>query len=199
MTDYLSSKREYTDAPKFRCVARATVFPDERREGIRRKYMPDMADRKFDRFWRTKVGVRSASEQEAIRRNFNYLFDSKVPPFSPGRFNTESYPALYTAKSSETAKAERLHYAEAQKPFEYVVYTLTVSTKPVVDLRPFEEREELVIEAAHTDCRKIADSLHTRCSGIAWYSVRDPGGACCAFFSSAGVQPGEIVEERSTS
>lgn len=190
---YLSSTKPYENAVKFRCVARATMYPGEVKEKVRKKYMANMPQAVFERYWKTRVAEAARNEADAVTRNFRYLFDSRVPPYAEGRFNTDAFPALYTAKSIETAKAERFHYATPGRPFPYVVYSI-FANGDVVDLRPFQDARELELSNDHTNCRTIAKQVHGRCSGVAWYSVREEG-SCCVFYTCDGITPRNIEEE----
>ena len=196
MTDFLQSPRIYKEAEKFRCVARATVFPESIKEQVRLRYFAHLSMPAFEKYWRSKVGHMATVVEtgESLTRNFCYLFKEAAPPYVEGRFNTENFPVLYTAKNPETARTERFHYVDADAPFDFVIYSVSANGK-VADLRPFEERGELVIGEDHGPCREIAAKLLGRCSGVAWNSVRLEGGACCAFFSCDEVKAGVVVEE----
>ena len=193
MTDYLNSTKLYEDALKFRCVARGTVFQDELKEEVRLKYWSKLPRAVFERYWKSRVPPPQVDAKQAIMRNYRYLFEDRDPPYAPGRFNTEAFPALYTAKTPETARAERFHYATQSKPFAFVVYSVQV-TGVVCDLRPFQDASELQLSNDHANCRSIAEDIHEGCAGVAWYSVREEG-SCCAFFRCDCVSPNGIQDE----
>lgn len=198
MIDFLLHKREYAGALKFRCVDRATLDLDTIKDSVRKRYFADVgiSDASFERFWRTKAHASSGgiATISAIENNYSYLFRS-APPYRPGRFNTDKFAALYTAKEIETSKVERFHYLSGRtRDFEYVVYSVEV-TAVAVDLRPFVFGATLSLDADHTQCQDIASNINGRVDGVAWPSVRARGGSCCAFFSISGVRPKQIEEE----
>lgn len=196
MNEYLQSQRDYDAAEKFRCVARATIFPESIKDQIRKKYFPSMPPRVFEKYWRSRTGpaLSEAESAAAIAKNIKYLFTEKIPPFGPGRFNDEHFAALYTAKTPAIAQTERLHYADGDKPFDYVIYSLRASGN-VADIRPLQEAKEIELTDNHEHCRLIAAEIRDHCAGVAWYSVRHKGGSCCAFFSVDSINPGVIVRE----
>jgi hypothetical protein len=193
VTGYSDFTKPYKEAVKFRCVARATVFQDEIKEEVRRKYWSNLPTAAFERYWKARVPSPQVDPQQAISSNFRYMFDDRDPPYAPGRFNTEAFPALYTAKSADTARAERFHYAMPSKPFEYVIYSVLV-TGEVVDLRPLQDARTLELSNDHANCRAIAEDIHDRFAGVAWFSVREDG-SCCAFFTCDGIVADAIEEE----
>jgi hypothetical protein len=190
--------RQYHEAEKFRCVDKATIYPDIVKGDVEARYFgkASISNVVFEKFWRDRMRARPGpvNESSAIENNFRYLFDRRSPPYHEGRFNTASFAALYTAKDPETAKAERLHHVERRTiPFEYVVYSIVVNKK-VADLRPYGESGEFVPGEAYDPCQKIAEELRSKLDGIAWRSVRYSTGSCCAFFSCNDIVPGAVVE-----
>jgi hypothetical protein len=190
--------KPYAGVEKFRCVAKATVSSIEIRDDIRTRYFSaaGISDAEFEDFWKGYERAHpDLSDVAAIEKNFKYMFGR--PPdekFRPGRFNTADFPALYTAKEIETAKAERLHYVSGGGgDFAYVVYSVFV-TENVVDLRPREADGRVRLTDDHKPCQELAVEAKRRIGGIAWRSLRQIGGSCCAFFGIAGVAAGAIVE-----
>lgn len=197
MIDPLLHQKSYTDATKYRCVDRATLYPDITREAAQLAYFsgPLFGDgTAFKLYWKSRRGpVGQAKDERAISDNLNYWFSKAFPPYSAGRFNTAAFPALYTAKEIETAQEERFHYLKAStKPFDWAVYSILV-TSHVADLRPQAADGSFVIEEDHVPCRTIAETLRTKVGGVAWPSKRFAGGSCCAMFSVDGVKPGVLA------
>jgi hypothetical protein len=191
-------RRDYSGARKFRCVDRATMFIETVEESVGRQFEnAGISRERFGKYWSllTRSRPNRSSPQIAITENFGYWFTHTTSLYRPGRFNTDKFPALYTAKETQTAICERLHYAiGATKDFEYVVYSIYV-TGDAIDLRPLEDAGKFHIEEDHLPCQNAADVIRHLSKGVVWFSFRKKGGACCAFFSCDEVKAGEIVEE----
>lgn len=189
--DFLAHKRQYQHAVKYRCVARWTIFPNNAKELVRRRYFDSVgiSNAVFEKYWKSRRKIEREVEdaKSSITRNFEFLFKEMIPPYRPGRFNRESYAALYTSRDVETAKEERFHHVPRETTrFEYIVYSLSVSGE-VADLRPLHDSGAFVVGPDHAECQEVADQIRMHVGGVAWYSVRKVGGACCAFFSCDGV------------
>ena len=194
----LEHVREYSNAPKYRCVARELLYPDRAGEKIFERYFAkaNISREAFERYRRGYTNHSNNSNEVAvIENNFRYLFERSRPPFRAARFNAETYPALYTAKDIETAKAERKYYVDPLWKFEYAVYSVYV-TAHTADLRPWEDCGELTFDGDHRSCQALADSIRHSVDGVSWYSLRGAG-SCCAFFSCDGVAAGQVEEEGS--
>lgn len=197
MNPFLEHRRRYDDAIKYRCVEKSTLFPDTIRDDVRSRYFDaaGISPTAFARYWSSSVGQRQAGngDAQAIAENFRYMFTKARKPYRTGRFNTGDFPALYTAKEQETAKKERFHYvAGATKRFEFAVYSVKISGE-IADLRPLATTR-LPIDDDHNPCRLVATQVRHDVDGVAWFSLRNIGGACCAFFRCTGVTAGSVEE-----
>lgn len=195
-------KRLLDGREKTRCVAAGIFFPDRAIKNATQKYLnkAGISALVARRFWENRSSrTNSASETELIRSNVSYLFDGHRTVFSPGRFNTEDFPVLYTAKEAETAKSERFYYvAERDQPFEYVVFSLYASGC-MVDLRSYKDGQGVDLsQLPHDDCQAVAKRIREddgmSCQGVISQSARHSGGSCCNFFEIEGLEPGSIIE-----
>lgn len=198
--DAMAYWRDYShdESRKLRCVARHLIYIDEKQDDAKLRYAQraNISGSSFARYWRMKSKlVATREDRQRITANFRYLWDHGRAPYREGRFNREDYPALYTARDTSTAKAERFHYIdEGSKDFDYVVYSMSAEAK-VADLRPHEDVGRLAMTDDHRPCRSIADKVRHLRDGIAWYSVRLKGGACCVFFTCDAMEALQIEEE----
>lgn len=200
---YEHPTKNLQDRTKARCVAAGVFFPNIIRESATDKYfqkarIPSQVSKYF---WDKRISKIDEEESDLIRRNISYLFDGNVTVFSPGRFNTDEYGVLYTAKEAETAKKERFHYVSGRdKPFEYVVFSLSASGC-LIDLRNYvDEQGRDLSQLPHSDCQDVAKQYRIEqnrpCVGIISLSARNPGGSCCTFFEIDQIEPGQILEHQ---
>lgn len=193
---------QLSEKVKHRCVAAGIFYPEKIRNDSHTRYFAKAGIPKVvsDSYWRSKgLPTNHLSDQELIRRNIGYLFEGSRLSFKPGRFNTKSFPALYTAKGAETAKSERLHYVgETDIPFAYVVFSVT-ATESLVDIRSMTTSRGIPYhQASHGECQRLAEKIRSigdeEGPGIISKSARDAKGVCCTFFSIGGLSPDTIVE-----
>ncbi len=111
-------------------------------------------------------------------------------PITEGRFNKASFRAMYTAKEALTAEEELRHHAGTAK--SYVLFMVDF-TGTLLDIRPAAAAGHFDMPKDHKDCHDFAEHALTQGNGIAAYSMRWPGGSCCAIFETGTVVGKRIV------
>lgn len=192
--------RKLNERPKAQCVAAEVFNTDRGIDRVRNQFPPSIPARKIGAFLASKRRSFPTSDVERVLRNIRWTFQavgsgSTVPP---GRFNKANEAALYTAKESETAKAERFTYiGDITKPFDYIVFE-TNATGTMLDIRDDAAAfyHVKVEEHNHPDCQQFASNLRTErgISGIISQSVWNQGGSCCTFFTLSGISPSTVKE-----
>ncbi|NVK20848.1 MAG: RES family NAD+ phosphorylase [Methylocystaceae bacterium] len=188
---------------KARCVGAGVFFPKLATERAEEKYLKKagITSGVSQVYWsgRLRVAI-DADIRDLIHSNISYWFSGEHDLYSPGRYNGDDFPVLYTAKEIETAKNERFfHLREKDKPFDYVVFSVSASGN-MIDIRGMTTLGGVPLEdAPYNECQKIAreiieDTL-IDCEGIISFSARNSGGSCCNFFRIEEVLPGEIIED----
>ena len=182
-------KRSYKSALKFRCILRLIYDPPY---GYSRKREPHIDAGLTDEEIVEEIGLPppALADAEAIARTVDYTFDFDRGRFAPGRFNTERFPALYTAKEPRTAEKERRHHWPAlggEDP-AFVVFSIRY-TGTALDIRKDIAAGVLPFPEEFEGCQPYAEeALAKRCNGLAAPSKRDPGGSCCAIFDRRGIE-----------
>lgn len=182
-------KKVYSEAVKFRCILRLNYDPVYR---YRRRREPHVAAGLTEDEIIAEIGSEPSpvDHEEAIDRTLDYTFDSSRGPFIPGRFNTERFAALYTAKAPETAETERRHHwpAYAGEDPAFVIFSISY-TGTALDIRPEVASGDRDFPDAIEECQPYAAEAKGHiCDGIAAPSKRDLGGSCCAIFVRDAVE-----------
>lgn len=192
--------RELEERPKSRCVAEIIFYADTAEKHIRKQFPSSIPKALVDRYINAHRHDFQVSDVARIASNIRWTFDKVAEGvgITANRFNNVDEAALYTAKESETAKAERFHYlSDATKPFGYVVFSLEASSD-MMDIRTPVNQENSchLTDDNHDDCRVFASKVRSLdgVNGLISPSMRNPGGSCCTFFSLKGIKPGEVLE-----
>ncbi len=182
-------KRPYKAALKFRCILRLIYDPVY---GYSRKREVHVDAGLTEEEIAEEIGQAPAAlaAADAIVRTLDYTFDPARGLFAPGRFNTESFPALYTAKSPETAEKERRHHWPVFGGVDPAFAVFSVKyTGTALDIRKDVEAETLPFPEEFEGCQPYAaEAMAKKCNGLAAPSKRDPGGSCCAIFDRGAIK-----------
>ncbi|NDV00491.1 RES family NAD+ phosphorylase [Pseudoroseicyclus tamaricis] len=178
-----------SNKPKARCVASDVFYTDRGAQSFADQIPSSIPKEKLDEYLRRRRRSYANSDRDRIIRNVSWGFDKVAlgQTVGEGRFNSKHEAALYTARDAQTAMKERLHYVkEGSKPFDYVVFAIFASAK-MVDIRKGSGNSLcLVVADNHQECQRFASDVREKyamSTGIIPDSVRDPGGACCTFFT----------------
>lgn len=181
--------KSYSGAKKIRMISAVHFKFARRRDEIHRMFGAKMKQSEIDSYLASR-GI--TSDQEEISRAIDWVFSA---PYVAGRFNDDSFPALYTAKDEFTCMAERTHYLKIAgvKRFEYVLFSVVFGGK-LVDLRRTIVGKRWKMPLEHKDCRILGRQiLDDGFDGVAAPSARLQSGNCCAIYARSRVGSGEFL------
>jgi hypothetical protein len=193
-TEIKKSLKRYASAPKYRCVLRDIFYRERLAEIYRRRVLrpAGVSEESIERFMRRRTDFRLRLERDLIKFNIDSVFESRTE-YYPGRFNTRTFSAFYTAKEKETALAEKRYYAGGGGA-QAVVFCVEF-TGHAFDLRPLVIRKRVDFNKDHGRGQAIAIKVRELgLAGIAAPSWQNPSGSCCALFSGGTIDPDRVVE-----
>lgn len=192
--------KPYDRQLKFRCVARY-YFDDRYRYQREQRSLQVLGlspDEIYDELGAPPM-KRPAPDE--IAASITYTFqDRSKGDYSSGRFNTDEFPALYTAGDSATAFGER-HYhwvkdlSVSNPDAGFVIYTVRF-TGQLRDIRAAIAAEALPFpDADYFSCQAVGEAaLDDGLDGVVAPSKRVSSGSCCAVFRKGAVEPVDVVE-----
>jgi RES domain len=195
---------ELNDFDAYRCIHRRLVYTEELRGSmmnrLKRYGLEDLsATQLLDS---TKRYLLNLTMEQLIAFHADYPFRAiplpklNNPIYPMGRFNDQTFPALYAAEDEETAVEEAWHNIRQKgaNRFPYVVFSLCV-TATVADIRPAITDNVWHFPEEHAPCQLVGKYLKERgFGGLLTYSKRRQGGTCCAVFARKHIMVGTIVD-----
>lgn len=202
--------KTYQGAEKYRAVAAKYFFPDRRKSAFLESLQVSDVSKKemYIRYMRMRGHLedRDISEFRSeetiafqvylIGKSLQFTFGNS--DIVPGRFNTSSFPALYTAKDVNTCEAEyrgNIRHGDPSK-FSFVIFTVQFSGR-AKDFRPVWFKDRVFsMPSEHKECQIVVDKVRREYDAIVAPSARFPEGSCCAIFNKPTVEAGSVVIEK---
>jgi hypothetical protein len=185
----LKDAKSYSNAKKFRLIADVYFSYAKRRDTIHNMFGSKLKQTDIDNYLRGRGITR---DQDEVLRAVEWVFST---PYNPGRFNDESFPALYTGKDEATCVAEKAYYLKAAGAhgLEYVLFYVNFSGR-LVNLRVCIAERRWMMPMEHSECQVIGrQALDDTFDGIVAPSARMRNGNCCAIFARAAISSGGFV------
>jgi RES domain len=181
--------KSYQKVRKFRLIAEVHFSYAKRRDAVHSMFGSKLSQHAIDNYFKARGITR---DQDEVRRAIEWVFST---PYNPGRFNDESFPALYTGKDEATCVAEKAYYLREAgvNRLEYVLFYVEFSGR-LLNLRAriADNRWEMPIE--HSECQVIGHhALLDTFDGIAAPSARLRNGNCCVIFTKKAISSGGFV------
>jgi len=186
-----ANSKNYTSAEKLRLIAADYFFYDRRRATVFEMFGKGrLSLEEIDAYFESR---NISAGQNEIERAVEFVFRE---PYSPGRFNDNQMPTLYTAKDEMTCREEKRFYLAAAgvKQLEYVIFSV-LFTGNLIDLRRSIDLRTWTMPIDHGPCQLIGVQIAKEgYDGIVAPSARNAGGSCCAIFVRTTVVRGSVKE-----
>jgi RES domain-containing protein len=192
--------KPYHEQLKYRCVSR--FYFDNRYRYAREREDLERQGRSIDEIY-DEIGAPPPKKPsvDQIIESIAYTFQRREKgEYTPARFNTDDYPAIYTASNSQTAFGERRHHwvkglSTSNPEAGYVIYTVRF-TGSLRDVRAAVAAGAVsFLDEDYWPCQAIADQARDDgLAGVVAPSKRVPSGNCCAVFKKDTLNPIDVID-----